>query len=121
MSAGLNAPPRGMSSTTNKNASNSRRPQNSGTDPAAPASPPGATSTPAASASASLSVVAPMVRKSSPVSTSIAAGTSSGDSGTRVATTSTFSVIVSGFGGVWLMTSLSYDQNPLASSCVSIV
>ena len=87
--AGLNAPPQGTSSTTRRKASNSLRPQNSGTALAGPLSPPGATSTPVANASAPRRSVTPRSRSSSPLMTSMATGTSSGTSGARVATTST--------------------------------
>ena len=63
--AGLKAPPQGTPSTTSRNASNSFRPQNSGTELAGPLSPPGAMSTPASSARALFRSVAPRSRSSS--------------------------------------------------------
>jgi hypothetical protein len=86
-SAGLNAPPQGTPSTTSRKASNSRRPQISGTELAAPASPPGATTTPATVDRAVARSVAPRARISSPVMTVTEAGTGSTSSGTRVAVT----------------------------------
>ena len=96
--AGFRAPPHGIPSTTRRKASNSRRPQNSGTALAGPASPPGAIAMPVASARASLREVAPRARRSAPEITSIDADTSWGASGIRVATTSTGGMMT---GGCW--------------------
>src|SRR5262244_3092317 len=69
VNAGLNVPPHGTPSTTRRNASNSFRPQKSGTALAGPASPPGATSTPTASESALRRSLIPRALNSSPVNT----------------------------------------------------
>src|SRR5712691_5317728 len=90
-SAGLNAPPQGMSSTTRRKASNSFRPQNSGTELAGPLSPPGATSTPATADRAERRSSAPRARASSPVMTLIIAGTVPVSSGNPLAVISTYS------------------------------
>ena len=97
--AGFRAPPHGTPSTTRRNASNSRNPQNSGTALAGPPSLPGAIATPAARASASRSVLAPRPRRSSPLMTSMDAGTSCGVCGIRVATTSMGWMTGGVFGG----------------------
>jgi hypothetical protein len=85
--AGLKAPPQGTPSTTSRKASNSLSPQNSGTELAGPASPPGAMSTPASRARALLRSVAPRSCSSCAVITWMDAGTSSTSSGMRVAVT----------------------------------
>jgi hypothetical protein len=72
--AGLKEPPAGMPSTTSRNASNSRKPHNPGTELAGPASPPGAISTPATRLSAVRKSLAPRARSSSPLITVIIAG-----------------------------------------------
>jgi hypothetical protein len=91
-SAGLKAPPHGTPSTTSRNASNSRSPQNSGTLAAGPPSPPGAMSTPAAIASALFRSVAPRSRSSWAVTIWIDSGTESIVSGIRLAVTCTCSL-----------------------------
>lgn len=90
--AGLNAPPQGTPSTTSRKASNSFRPQNSGTLEAGPPSPPTATSTPAARASALARSPAPRSCSSAAPITSMAAGTFALSSGIRVAVTWTTSL-----------------------------
>ena len=89
VSCGLYAPPYGTPSTTSRNASNSRRPQNAGTEPAGPPSPPGEISTPATSASAERRSVAPRARISSSVMIVTDAGMSITGSASRVAVTCT--------------------------------
>lgn len=88
-SAGLKAPPQGTPSTTSRKASNSFRPQNSGTAPAGPPSPPGASVTPASSPRAPRKSRAPRSARSLAVRTVMEAGTLAGSSGKRVAVTST--------------------------------
>ena len=97
--AGLKAPPQGTPSTTSRKASNSRRPQISGTELAGPFSPPGATATPAASASAEGRSRAPRAAMSSPEITVTEAGTVSTSSGVRVAVTWMVSVTTGVAGG----------------------
>src|SRR5262249_56181448 len=90
------AAPKGVRSGTSRNASNSLRPQNSGTEDAGPVSPPGAMSTPATSASALRRSVIPRSRSSSPLMTVMFAGTPPLSSGTRVAVTWTYSSYLGG-------------------------
>src|SRR5436305_5004849 len=85
--AGLKAPPQGTPSTTRRKASNSRRPQISGTELAGPFSPPGATATPAARARAAGRSMSPRAAISSPEITVTEAGTVSTSWGVRVAVT----------------------------------
>src|SRR5207245_6744530 len=99
VSAGLKAPPHGTSSDTRRNASNSLRPQNSGTELAGPPSPPGATSTPATADSASRKSVAARAPSSLPVNTVTMAGTVSTSSCNPFAVTSTYSACDGGAAG----------------------
>src|SRR5882757_4025862 len=89
--AGLNAPPHGTPSTTNKKASNSCKPQNEGTALDGPASPPGGASSPGTRLKTVPISVAPRAATSLAETTVMSAGIRSAGSGIRVAVTTTTS------------------------------
>src|SRR5205814_6126974 len=91
-------PPHVTSSATSRNASNSLRPQNSGTELAGPLSLPGATSTPATPTRAERRSSALRPRVSSPETTVTIAGTDSVSSWRPLAVTSMTSVTMGGEG-----------------------